>query len=135
MSPRGDERREHKRLKKNLTLRSVSKEHGFISMECRNISVGGAYCISDTRFPFMSRMLVHLFLSSKDGRFARLASPLSLKAYVVRCEKINGGKNKNRFQLALFFYNMEDSQTHLLKEYLQRPTTKRGDSLTRATSS
>jgi hypothetical protein len=104
-------------------------------MECKNISIGGANCISDTDFPVMTKMLVHLFLSSKDGRFARSASPVSVKAYVVRCEKIGRGKNKNRYELALFFYNMEDSQAQLLNKYLQRPTKKRGALLKRTTSS
>ncbi len=133
MSPKGDERRKHKRLKKNLTLRSVSKDYGFISMECRNISAEGAYCLSDIKFPFMTKMLVHLFPSSMDGRSARLASPLSINAYVVRCEKIRSGKNKNRFQLALFFYDMEDSQSHLLKEYIQKSVKRRAASI-KATS-
>lgn len=135
MSPRGKERREYKRLKKKLTLRSVSRKHGFISMECKNISVGGAYCISDIEFPVMTKMLVNLFLSSKDGRSARSATPLSLSAYVVRCEKIENAKGKDRYELALFFYQLEDAQAQLLEKYLQRPTKKRGAPLKRATSS
>jgi hypothetical protein len=135
MSPKGKERREYKRLKKKLTLRSVSKKHGFISMECKNISIGGAHCISEAKFPVMTKMLVHMFLSSKDGRSARSASPLALKAYVVRCEKIESAKGKNLYELALFFYQPEDSQAELLKKYLQRPTKKRGAPLKRTPSS
>lgn len=135
MSPKGKERREHKRLKKKLTLQSVSKEHGFISMECKNISIGGAHCISDSKFPVMTKMLVHMFLSSKDGRSARSATPLALEAYVVRCERIKSAKGEILYELALFFYQPDDSQVKLLKKYLKKPTKKRGAPLKKRASS
>ncbi len=121
MSPKGIERRGHKRVRKSLRLES-SDNGNFIEMRCKNISLGGASCISDVGFPLMTKLMLHLYLPSADDRSAVSASPLPINGYVVRSDRITKGLNKNRFHLAIFFKKLEKVQAELLIDYLRKRT-------------
>ena len=91
MSPRGKEKRRHGRLQERVTLRTVSTAGlGTIVMETSNLSLGGAYCLSDREIPPLTRLQLNIFLPSTDGRTAQLHYPIEVDAVVVRTEPLNG---------------------------------------------
>ena len=91
MSPRGKEQRRHSRFDGQITLRTASAAGlGTIEMETANLSIGGAYCLSDRAIPPMTRLQLNIFLPSSDGRPATLHYPIEVTAVVVRSEPLNG---------------------------------------------
>ncbi|MEW5806933.1 MAG: PilZ domain-containing protein [Acidobacteriota bacterium] len=120
MSPESKDRRKHNRVAKSLRLKPAEGRNGFMELQCTNISLGGACCISKVNFPVMTKLLMHLYLHETDGHKLSADVPLSIHAYVVRSEKIKKGKNKNRYLLALFFKEMENAQAHLLREFIEK---------------
>lgn len=63
---------------------------GTIEMETANLSVGGAYCLSERAIPPMTRLQLNIFLPSSDGHPATLHYPIEVTAVVVRSEPLDG---------------------------------------------
>jgi len=119
MSPKTMERREHKRVAGTLRFKSADNDT-FIEMQCKNVSLGGAYCISKVGFPLMTKMMIHIYLPGRDGRTALSGSPLAINAYVVRSEKIEKGPDRNHYHLAIFFKELDASQAEMLREFIKK---------------
>ena len=124
MSPRGKEKRSHPRLSEKLTLRTISAgEFGTIEMETANLSLGGAYCLSDRDIEPMTQIRLSIFLPSTDGRPAQLHYPIEVDAVVVRSDLVNGsappGDGPMAYRLALFFSRIADKDRQLLASYLE----------------
>jgi len=124
MSPKGFERREHKRVKGTIRFKSADNGN-FIEMQCKNISLGGAYCISEVSFPPMTKLILYLYLPSADGHAAISASPLAINAYVVRSERITTGRDQNRYHLAIFFKELAKSQAASLRKYIKKTSASK----------
>lgn len=143
MCPKGKEQRSRKQPTKQPTLRTLSPELGTIEMETGNLSLGGAYCLSERSIPPMTRLKLSIFLPSNDGRPARLHYPIEVDAVVVRAEPLNGkpsaaaakpagrggrAQSKRRaagpaaprqYRLALFFADMAEDAKAALASYLR----------------
>lgn len=102
-----------------MKLEPVLGEDGFLEMQCKNISLGGACCISRVNFPVMTKLLMHIYIPS-NGQAAASGTPLAINAYVVRSEKIKKGKDRNRYMLALFFQKMEESKARILRHFIEK---------------
>ncbi len=118
MPPRGEEKRQHRRVSDRLTLQTLGEEYGTIEMEVANLSLGGAYCLSSQEIPAMTRLNLNIFLPSSDGRQAQLHYPLDVEAVVVRAEDVNGHEGGLSWRLALFFSRIGEEDRQVLARYL-----------------
>jgi hypothetical protein len=117
----GKERRAHERHDTELTVHGSPDEGGVVArMVARNLSLGGLYCTSTTDFPEMSRLAVRLMLPMNNGNPKEELQPVDLEAVVVRREEIPGRTGKPRFDLALFFTNIEDGTRGQIQCYLDK---------------
>lgn len=111
------ERRAHARFPKSLKIEGTSPDgNATATMIASDLSLGGLYCTSTTRFPEMTRLSVRLMLpSAQDG------DPLEVEAVVVREQKLKSSTGNSRYELALLFTRMSDPQRERLARYLAQP--------------
>jgi hypothetical protein len=82
-------------------------------MIASDLSLGGLYCTSTSRFAEMTRLSVRLALPSQEDE-----PPLDLEAVVVRQQPLQSSTGNSRYELALFFTEMTDPQRERLARYL-----------------
>jgi hypothetical protein len=116
------ERRAHERLDTEINLHGSPEQGGVVArMVARNLSLGGLYCTSSRDFPEMARLAVRLMLPVNNGNPGELeVEPVDLEAVVVRREEIAVSGGRARFDLALYFTNLEDSTRHQLKRFIDQ---------------
>ncbi len=115
------ERRAHERHATELTMQGSPDQGGVVArMVARNLSLGGLYCTSTRDFQEMARLAVRLMLPIKNGNPEEEVQPVDLQAVVVRREEIPGRSGKPRYDLALFFTDVEDSTRRQLQRYLDQ---------------
>jgi c-di-GMP-binding flagellar brake protein YcgR len=101
-----EERRAHERRAANITVHGTPDQDGVVArMVTRNLSLGGLYCTSTTDFPEMTRLEVRLVVPPAGAA----AESIDLEAVVVRREKSTATNGDPRFDLALFFTNVDDT--------------------------
>jgi hypothetical protein len=114
-----DERRAHARHSTDLKIQGTPDEGGVVArMVARNLSLGGLYCTSTTDFPEMTRLAVRLILPLKDPRSGNGTEPVDLEAVVVRREAIHRSNGRHRFDLALYFTNVDDTVRAQIQRYI-----------------
>lgn len=114
-----DERRAHTRHSTDLTIQGTPDEGGVVArMIARNLSLGGLYCTSTTDFPEMTRLAVRLMLPLKGAGSGNGTEPVDLEAVVVRREPNNRSGGRKRFDLALYFTNVDDAIRAQLQRYI-----------------
>jgi hypothetical protein len=111
-----DDRRAHPRHDAEINLQGSTGPGVVARMISRNLSLGGLYCTSTADFPEMTRLAVRLLLpvAGAGGDVA----PLDLEAVVVRREELPAANGDRRFDLALFFTNIEPTSRERLRRYL-----------------
>jgi hypothetical protein len=110
------ERRSHARFDRSLEVHGVSEPGGAIArMVASDLSLGGLYCSSCVDFPEMTRLAVRLMLPER--RSGEL-EPLDVEAVVVRHRETASALGSGRYELALFFAGMTDTQREKLARYL-----------------
>ena len=110
------ERRAHPRFQMKIELQGTPEDGGVVArMVTSDLSVGGVHCISTTDFPEMTRLAVRLLLPMKQGGNA---VPLEVEAVVVRRKTFESVTGDPRYELALFFTNMENGDRDMLTRYL-----------------
>lgn len=115
------DRRKYRRVDTRIDLQGTPAEGGVVArLTARNLSLGGLYCTSSTHIPEMTRLAVSLALP--DGREpATPTAPMDLEAVVVRCEALPpGSANGHRYECALFFTKIDDSDRTRLATFLDR---------------
>ena len=118
MSPNVKERRVHERRPATIDIQGTPESGGVVArMVTRNLSLGGLYCNSTTDFPEMTRLAVRLMLPLGDATDG--GQPLDVEAVVVRRAELSGSNGNPRYDLALFFTNIEDGARKMLKRYLE----------------
>ncbi len=110
------ERRLHERHDIRVNLQGTPDDGGIVArMVASNLSLGGLYCTSITDFPEMTRLAVRLMLpidhSETDGE------PVDLEAVVVRREEAKSSNGRPRYDIALYFTNVDPSTRDQLKRY------------------
>jgi hypothetical protein len=116
------ERRAHERHTTHLSVQGTQGPPGdgggvVARMIARNLSAGGLYCTSSTDFPEMTRLAVRLMLPA-NGRPDSEAEPLDVEAIVVRREELLSSAGGERYELALFFTNLESQARRRIERYL-----------------
>jgi len=117
--PEQKERRAHPRVDTTLDLQAVREEGGVVArLVASNLSLGGLYCTSTTDFPEMTRLAVRLLLPTDAS--AAASAPLDVEAVVVRREALgNGSGDAPRFELGLFFTNLDDGGRRRIARFLE----------------
>ena len=114
-----DERRAHTRHSTDLTIQGTPDEGGVVArMVARNLSLGGLYCTSTTDFPEMTRLAVRLMLPLNDPSSGNGTEPVDVEAVVVRREANNRSSGRTRYDLALYFTNVDDEIRSQLQRYI-----------------
>lgn len=114
-----DERRAHTRHSTELTIQGTPDEGGVVArMVARNLSLGGLYCTSTTDFPEMTRLAVRLMLPMKKPRSGNGTEPVDVEAVVVRRQANNRSSGRTRYDLALYFTNVNDAIRAQLQRYI-----------------
>jgi hypothetical protein len=109
------ERRAHARFQKSVEIEGKSPQDDATAMMiASDLSLGGLYCTSTTRFPEMTRLSVRLNLPGDGDR----NGPLELDAVVVREQQLESSTGNSRYELALFFMGMTDLQRERLARFL-----------------
>ncbi len=108
------ERRAHARFPSSLKIEGKSPDGDASAMMiASDLSLGGLYCTSASRFPEMTRLSVRLMLPSGEDE-----PPLDLEAVVVREQPLKSSTGNSRYELALLFTEMTDLQRERLARYL-----------------
>jgi hypothetical protein len=119
--PEGKERRVHTRYVTELDIQGSPDEGGVVArMVARNLSVGGLYCTSTTDFAEMTRLAVRLQLPLKNGGDDIHTEAVDLEAVVVRRTESTRSNGTEKFDLALFFTNIETEQKAQIQRYLDQ---------------
>jgi len=119
--PEGKERRVHTRYVTELDIQGSPDEGGVVArMVARNLSVGGLYCTSTTDFAEMTRLAVRLQLPLKNGGDNIHTEAVDLEAVVVRRTESTRSNGTEKFDLALFFTNIESEQKAQIQRYLDQ---------------
>ena len=114
------ERRAHPRIVTKLTVQGTPEDGGVVArMVASNLSLGGLQCVSTADFPEMTRLAVRLMLPARNGNKA-LEQPLDLEAVVVRCRELQSNSGEPRYELSLFFTQVDTGGREQLSKYLQR---------------
>ena len=109
------ERRAHARFPKTIDFQGTSPETGTTAqMVASDLSLGGVYCTSTADYPEMTRLSVSMTLPDGEGP----SSTLDLDAVVVRRKKLNSSTGRPRFELALFFPQLDDDQRERIARFL-----------------
>lgn len=115
------ERRAHERLSTNIAIEGKPDQGDVVArMVTRNLSLGGLYCTSTTDFPEMTRLAVRLMLPLSGDEAGAEADPVDLEAVVVRREKAPASNGGDRFDLALFFTNVDEATRSRLQTFIDR---------------
>jgi len=88
-------------------------------MVASNLSLGGLYCVSAADFPEMTRLAVRLMLPTKTGN-ETADQPLDVEAVVVRRRELASNSGQPRYELALFFTQIDNGGRKQLSNYLRR---------------
>jgi len=111
------ERRVHERHAINVTLQGTPDQGGIVArMIASNLSLGGLYCTSNSDFPEMTRLAVRLMLPMDQSETG--SEPVDLEAVVVRREESRSTNGNPRYDIALYFTNVDPSAHDQLKRYL-----------------
>ena len=112
-----DERRAHTRYAAEIQVQGTPEDGGVVArMISSNLSEGGLACVSTANFAEMTRLAVRLMLPL-DGCSKDFA-PLDVEAVVVRSEEIGSATGAQRFELALFFTQMEEEAKEQIRQFL-----------------
>ena len=108
-----NERRGDPRLDNNIPVK-ICQEGGDIVAETQNISCSGAYCRVNKHIALMTKLKIHLLLSSPvEGK--KKARKVSCEGVVVRSEPIKDGKG---YHLAVFFSDITKRDAEYITDYV-----------------
>jgi len=108
-----DERRSDPRLANNVPVK-ICQEDGDLVSQTQNISRSGAYCHVERFIAPMTKLKVHLMLTSPDeGR--KKSRKISCDGVVVRSEPVANGKGYN---LAIFFSDISKNDATAVTDYV-----------------
>jgi hypothetical protein len=119
MDRKTTERRANPRIPKVFDLQGSPEDGGVVArMEASDLSLSGLRCISTADFAEMTRLAVRLQLPM-DGNGQTEA--VDIHAVVVRRQEIpSATQDASRFELALFFAELEDDTRDRIARFLDR---------------
>jgi hypothetical protein len=115
----GVERRAHPRIQAEFQLQGSPEDGGVVArMVAIDLSLAGLQCTSSSDFPEMTRLAVRLLLPSNNGS-ENGTEPVDLDAVVVRrVEASSASTGAPRFELGLFFTDVDDETKQRLATFI-----------------
>jgi hypothetical protein len=110
------DRRRFARAAKNLAIKLEDKEVDFVT-ETKNISCIGAYCQIDTYLPILTKLNITLLLP-KDKN-SKTPKHISCEGTVVRIEKCADSLEPNKYNVAVYFNQINKSDMKLIDRYVK----------------
>ncbi len=108
-----NERRKDIRLENNIPVKICQEDGDFVA-ETQNISRSGAYCQIDRHIEPMTKLKIHLLLtSSETGN--KSTRKISCEGVVVRSEPVIDGDG---YHLAIFFSNITKRDAEYITDYV-----------------
>jgi len=108
-----NERRGDPRLDNNIPVK-ICQEGGDLVAETQNISRSGVYCRVNKRIEPMTKLKIHLLLSSpEEGK--KETRKVSCEGVVVRSEPIKDGEG---YHLAVFFSDITKRDAEYITDYV-----------------
>ena len=108
-----DERRGDPRLENNIPVK-ICQDGGDMVSETQNISRSGTYCRVTKFIAPMTKLKIHLLLSSpKEGK--KDAKKVSCEGVVVRSEPVEDGDG---YHLAIFFSDITKKNAAIITDYV-----------------
>lgn len=108
-----NERRKDPRLANNIPVK-ICQEGGDFVAETQNISRSGAYCRVDRHIEPMTKLKIHLLLTSpEEGK--KSTRKVSCEGVVVRSEPVIDGDG---YHLAIFFSNITKRDAEYITDYV-----------------
>ena len=113
------ERRANPRISAVFTLQGSPEDGGVVArMEASCLSLSGLRCISTADFAEMTRLAVRLQLPI-DGNGQ--TESVDIRAVVVRRQEIpSATQNEPRYELALFFAELEEDSRDRIARFIDR---------------
>jgi len=108
-----NERRKDPRLEDNIPVK-ICQEGGDFVAETQNISRSGAYCRVDRCIELMTKLKIHLLLTSPENG-KKGARKVSCEGVVVRSEPVIGGEG---YHLAIFFSDITKRDAEYITDYV-----------------
>jgi hypothetical protein len=108
-----NERRGEPRLDNNIPVKFCQEGGDFVA-ETQNISRSGTYCHVDKNIEPMTKLKIHLLLTS-PGEGKKGAHKVSCEGVVVRCEPVVDGEG---YQLAVFFSDITKRDAEYITDYV-----------------
>ncbi len=110
------ERRSHARFQRTFEAHGSPEVGDVVArMVASDLSLGGLYCSSTVDFPEMTRLSVRLMLPE---RRTGAVETLDVEAVVVRHRELPSSAGSRRYELALFFAGMRDTERERLARFL-----------------
>jgi c-di-GMP-binding flagellar brake protein YcgR len=112
------ERRLHARFPRSFEFEGTETQGGTVArMIASDLSLGGLYCSASQDFGEMTRLAVRLLLpEDRDG--SPSAEALQAEAVVVRRRKLRSASGNGRYELALYFTRMSDTDRERLARFI-----------------
>jgi len=108
-----NERRKDPRLENNIPVKICQEDGDFVA-ETQNISRSGAYCHVDRHIEPMTKLKIHLLLtSSETGN--KSTRKVSCEGVVVRSEPVTDGEG---YHLAIFFSDIAARDAEYINDYV-----------------
>ena len=107
------ERRKDPRLTNNIPVK-ICQEDGDLVAETQNISRSGVYCHVDKYIAPMTKLRVHLLLSSSESG-KKKSRKVSLNGVVVRSEPVLEGAG---YHVAIFFNEVSKRDADFITDYV-----------------
>ncbi len=109
-----NERRGDPRLDNNIPVKICQEDGGDLVAETQNISRSGVYCRVSKRIEPMTKLKIHLLLSSpEEGK--KETRKVSCEGVVVRSEPIKDGEG---YHLAVFFSDITKRDAEYITDYV-----------------
>jgi hypothetical protein len=116
------ERRKDPRLKNNIPVK-ICQEDGDLIAETQDISRSGAYCHVDKYIAPMTKLRVHLLLSSSESG-KKKPRKVSFDGVVVRSEPVLEGAG---YHIAIFFSDISKRDADFITDYVSLHLNKSGE--------
>ena len=108
-----NERRKNPRLENNIPVKICQEDGDFVA-ETQNISRSDAYCLVDKYVEPMTKLKIHLVLTtSAEGK--KNARKISCEGVVVRSEPVTDGEG---YHLAVFFNDITKRDAEYISDYV-----------------
>ncbi|MFH1999098.1 MAG: PilZ domain-containing protein [Planctomycetota bacterium] len=85
----------------------------------KNISLSGLSCIASTEIPEMTMVDLRIQLPALPEEEPD-NYPFTCKGAVIRCEPLNRGNTQRRWDLAIYFTEVDEANKAILEKYIER---------------